>query len=59
MLYITLFIIVSDHNIKTKSIAFNKSTSQRIYPKQHTRKIGQKLHKHRLKICFTYVGWSF
>ena len=30
-------------------IAFGKSTSQRIYPKQHTPKIGQKLDKCSLK----------
>ena len=32
-----------------KSIAFSKSTSQRIYREQHTPKIGWKLHKYRLK----------
>ena len=31
------------------SIAFGKSTSQRIYPQQHTPKIGWKLHKYGLK----------
>ena len=31
------------------SIAFGKSTSQRIYREQHTPKIGWKPHKHRLK----------
>ena len=31
------------------SIAFGKSTSQRIYPEQHTPKIGWKLHKYGLK----------
>ena len=31
------------------SIAFGKSTSQRIYREQHTPKIGWKLHKYRLK----------
>ena len=43
MLYIAYFIIVSGHNIKKKlqnSNAFSKSTSQRIYHKQHTPKIG-------------------
>ena len=30
-------------------IAFGKSTSQRIYPEQHTPKIGWKLHKYGLK----------
>ena len=37
------------------SIAFSKSTSQRIYPKQHTFKIGEKqtsvFELHRLKNC--------
>ena len=40
MLYMIYFIIVSGHNIKKmfckNSIAFGKSTSQRIYPKPHT-----------------------
>ena len=53
MLYIAYFIIVSGHNIKKmfckNSIAFGKSTSQRIYREQHTPKIGWKLHKYRLK----------
>ena len=31
------------------SIAFGRSTSQRIYPQQHTPKIGWKLHKYGLK----------
>ena len=31
------------------SIAFGKSTSQSIYSKQHTPKIGYKLHKYGLK----------
>ena len=31
------------------SIAFGKSTSQRIYPKQCTHKIGGKQHKYGLK----------
>ena len=34
---------------KSNSIAFGKSTSQRIYREQHTPKIGWKLHKYRLK----------
>ena len=34
---------------KENSIAFGKSTSQRIYPEQHTPKIGWKLHKYSLK----------
>ena len=33
----------------SNSIAFGKSTSQRIYREQHTPKIGWKLHKYRLK----------
>ena len=33
----------------TNSIAFGKSTSQRIYPEQHTPKIGWKLHNYGLK----------
>ena len=31
------------------SIAFGKSTSQRIYPEQHTPQIGWRLHKYGLK----------
>ena len=31
------------------SIAFGKSTAQRIYPKQHTPKKGGKLHEYGLK----------
>ena len=31
------------------SIAFGKSTSQRIYSKQHTHKIGKKRHKYGLR----------
>ena len=42
MLYIAYFIIVSGQNIKKmfckNSIAFGRSTSQSIYPKQHTPK---------------------
>ena len=34
---------------KVNSIAFGKSTSQRIYPEQNTPKIGWKLHKYGLK----------
>ena len=53
MLYIAYFIIVNGQNIKKffskNSIAFGKSTSQRIYREQHTPKIGWKLHKYRLK----------
>ena len=36
-------------NSPPNSIAFGKSTSQRIYREQHTPKIGWKLHKYRLK----------
>ena len=49
MLYIAYFIIVSGHNIEKNSIAFGKSTSQRIYREEHTPKIGWKLHKYRPK----------
>ena len=41
--------------IGQNSIAFGKSTSQRIYPEHHTPKIGWKLHKYGLKTCFTYM----
>ena len=37
------------------SIAFGKSTSQRIYREQHTPKIGWKLHKYRLNML--YIPW--
>ena len=44
------------------SIAFGKSTSQRIYREQHTPKIGWKLHKYRLKHALhslkCHFGWS-
>ena len=44
MLYIGYLIILNGHNIKKisfrNSIAFGKSSSQRIYPKQHTTKMG-------------------
>ena len=53
MLYIPWMVILGDHNIiKTSfenSIAFGKSTSQRIYTEQHVPKIGWKLHKYGLK----------
>ena len=53
MLHIAYLIILDGRNInKTSfgnSIAFGKSTSQRIYREQHTPKIGWKLHKYRLK----------
>ena len=44
MLYIGYLIILDGQSIKKisfgNSIAFGKSTSQRIYPKQRTNKIG-------------------
>ena len=48
------YLIILDGQITNKirfenSIAFGKSTSQRIYRQQHTPKIGWKLHKYRLK----------
>ena len=53
MLYIAWMVILGDHNIKNisfgNSIAFGKSTSQRIYSKQRTHKIGKKRHKYDLK----------
>ena len=41
------------------SIAFGKSTSQRIYPEQHTPKIGWKLHKYGLKHALDALGDHF
>ena len=41
------------------SIACGKSTSLRIYPRQHTPKIGEKLYKYGRKTFFRYLGWSF
>ena len=35
------------NRILRNSIAFGKSTPQRIYPKQYTPKIGYKLHSYR------------
>ena len=53
MLYIEYLIILDGQSIKKisfgNSIAFGKSTSQRIYPEQHTPIIGWKLHKYGLK----------
>ena len=53
MLYIGYVIILDGQSMKKmsfgNSIAFGKSTSQRIYREQHTPKIGWKLHKYRLK----------
>ena len=43
----------------TNSIAFGKSTSQRIYPKQHTPKIGLKLHKYGLKHALHILDGHF
>ena len=44
MVYVGYLIIMKGENIKNfgfeNSIAFGKSTSQRLYPKQHTPKIG-------------------
>ena len=53
MLHMGYLIILDGQSIKKSvsenSIAFGKSTSQRIYREQHTPKIGWKLHKYRLK----------
>ena len=53
MLHMGYLIILDGQSIKKynfrNSIAFGKSTSQRIYREQHTPKIGWKLHKYRLK----------
>ena len=43
------FILSAPPPRQENSIAFGKSTSQRIYREQHTPKIGWKLHKYRLK----------
>ena len=48
------YLIILDGQSITKisfknSIAFGKSTSQRIYTEQHVPKIGWKLHKYGLK----------
>ena len=48
------YLIILDGQSITKisfrnSIAFGKSTSQRIYRERNTHKIGWKLHKYRLK----------
>ena len=42
-----------------KSIVFCKSTSQRIYPEEHTRKIGWKLHKYGLKYALHSLDIHF
>ena len=39
------------------SIAFGKFTSQRIYSKQHTHKIGEKRHKYGLRHAMLYILW--
>ena len=53
MLYIGYLIILDGQSIKKisfgNSIAFGKSTSQRIYSKQRTHEIGKKQHKYGLK----------
>ena len=53
MLYIGYLIILDGQSINKirfgNSIAFGKSTSQRIHPEQHTPKIGWKLHKYGLQ----------
>ena len=53
MLQLEYLIILDGQRVKKisfgNSIAFGKSTSQRIYREQHTPKIGWKLHKYRLK----------
>ena len=44
--------VEEDHGlcrVRQNSIAFGKSTSQRIYSKQRTHKIGKKRHKYGLK----------
>ena len=43
----------------SNSIAFGKSTSQRIYPKQHTPKKGGKLHKYGLKYALHILDGNF
>ena len=66
MLYIGYLIILDGQNIKKnqfrKSIAFGMSTLQRIYPKQHTPKIGYKLDKYGLKHALHsldgHIVWS-
>ena len=46
-------------DILGNSIAFGKSTSQRIYPEQRTPKIGWKLHKCSLKHALHTLGGDF
>ena len=41
--------------LRGDSIAFGKSTSQRIYSKEHTPKIGGKLHKYMLYISLMVI----
>ena len=43
----------------TNSIAFGKSTSQRIYSKQRTHKIGKKRHKYGLKYALHTLDGHF
>ena len=51
--YVAFFPYIPGFDLTTllrgDSIAFGKSTSQSIYSKQHTPKIGYKLHKYGLK----------
>ena len=53
MLYIAHLIILDGQSMEKisfgNSIAFGKSTSQRIYSKQRTHKIGKKQHKYGLR----------
>ena len=42
-------VLMEGRFLEKNSIAFGKSTSQRIYPEQNTPKIGWKLHKYGLK----------
>ena len=53
MLFIGHLIILDGQNIKIisfgNSIAFSRSTSQRIYSKRHTQKKGRKRHKYGSK----------
>ena len=53
MLYTGYLIILNGQSVKKirfeNSIAFGKSTTQRIYSKQRTHEIGKKRHKYGLK----------
>ena len=65
MLYIAWMVILGDHGIEKisfenfNSIAFGKSTSQRIYSKQHTHKIGKKRNKYGLKHALETLDGHF